>query len=149
MSTPIDKEAFRGHRESMSERMTDEEYRAKRAALVFGDAREAMVFLEEEATRARASEVAKDAEIEALRVERSNLKDTLDWTAHGLAEWKAESESKDAVIKALADALSPTAPENVDGPCWCRPGLKARGNEGDHGRTCQSRRAALRRAGRL
>lgn len=57
--------------------------------------------------------------------------------------------AKESTIAALADALLPTAPENVDGPCWCRPGLKARGNEGDHGRTCQSRRAALRLAGHL
>lgn len=51
--------------------------------------------------------------------------------------------------QSLADALLSTTKRDVDGPCWCRPGLKARGNEGDHERQCQTKRPALREAGRI
>lgn len=106
------------------------------------------------------------SEIDRLR---RGLEGAKDWAARsgasGLEQWCSEAlkptgalalfvlltepDPRDATIKALADALSDTAPVvGAAGPCWCDPMMEKK--NGRHWEAaCVSRRAALRLAGRL
>lgn len=63
---------------------------------------------------------------------------------------RASEAAKDATIKALADALSESAPlfSVANGPCWgCHSPVPA--DDADHRDDCRKRRTALRLVGRL